>query len=157
MLSSYGIEGLSYEFVNGVPMWTEIVTNNPDGAPYAGTSTYYLNPGFPALQIAIISQNNYVNDYQIEAAEIWASGYAGNAKQSLNVSLTADESDIVNNSLSDMNTYLTETVYAWIFGGQVLDDAAWDTYLETMDSMNVQDILKAYQAAYDRYNERSLG
>lgn len=156
MLASYGVEGISYEYVDGEPYWTELVTNNPDGAPYAGTSTYYLNPGFPALQIANISQKNFTNDYQIEASEIWASGYAGNAKQALSVSLTTDEADIVNNSLSDMNTYLTETVYSWIFGGAAFDDAAWNSYLDTMNTLHIDDILDAYQSAYDRYMERSL-
>lgn len=156
MLASYGIEDISYEYVDGDPRWTEIVTNNPDGAPFAGTSTYYLNPGFPALQIANISAKNYTTDYQKEAAEIWASGFSGNSKQELNVSLDTEEATAINNSLSDMNTYLTQTVYEWIFGGFALDDAAWEKYLDTMDSMNIQEILDTYQAAYDRYLERAL-
>jgi putative aldouronate transport system substrate-binding protein len=157
MLASYGIEGLSYEYVGDQPMWTDIVTNNPDGAPFAGTSTYYLNPGLPALQIANINQSNYTNDYQKEAAEIWASGFSGNAKQSLDVALTSDESDIINNHLSDMNTYLTETVYSWVFGGVTLDDAAWESYLNTMTgSFGVDEMIETYQGAYDRYLSREL-
>ena len=30
MLTNYGIEGVSYELVNGEPVYTELLTNNPE-------------------------------------------------------------------------------------------------------------------------------
>ena len=29
--SNYGVEGISYEMVDGKPEWTELITNDPEG------------------------------------------------------------------------------------------------------------------------------
>ena len=41
LLMYYGIEGISYEMVDGYPYFTDFVKNNPDGIPFAQILSQY--------------------------------------------------------------------------------------------------------------------
>lgn len=65
---------------------------------------------------------------------------------------TEDEQYVLDNKLTDIQTYYKEMEGKFITG--VVDiDSGWDTYCQTLDQMGVQDVLNAYQAAYDRWNQ----
>lgn len=65
---------------------------------------------------------------------------------------TEDEQYVLDNKLTDIQTYYKEMEGKFITG--VVDiDSGWDTYCQTLDQMGVQDVLDVYQAAYDRWNQ----
>ena len=49
------------------------------------------------------------------------------------------------------NTYTEEKTAHWLTDGGIEDE--WDDYVSAMDSMGLQDVVAAWQAAYDRYVE----
>ena len=157
MLATYGIEGLTYEMVDGVPTYTELITDNPDGIPLRATLGYYCNPGLCGLTVS--GRTDYTfEDYQLEAADIWASAYTGSSgtlpTSSLN--FTDDENDAMSVYKSDMYTYITEFVYDVVFNGTELTDEVKEDYLDTLEnSMHLSEILEIYNDAYQRYLNRA--
>ncbi len=158
LLASYGIEGLSYEIVDGEPQFTDLIANNPDGLPVRAALGYYTNPGLCGLIAAHRTEYLY-EDWQREATEIWASAYTGNSGtlpiEALSFTVTEQES--ISTYLSDMMTYINEFVYSVVFGDTALTETTVSAYLDTlMNTMHLPEILEVYTAAYQRYLNRSL-
>lgn len=64
---------------------------------------------------------------------------------------TEEEIDIINDKLSDIKSMTEERMANWLKNGGIEEE--WDSYLADLDSMGLQDVLGAWQAAYDRYAE----
>ena len=63
--------------------------------------------------------------------------------------LTEDESDTYNDAWTDINAYIVETTAKFITGEADIA-AEWDSYVEALEQMGLQDVIDVYQAAYDR-------
>ncbi|MEA4890649.1 MAG: extracellular solute-binding protein [Clostridiaceae bacterium] len=64
---------------------------------------------------------------------------------------TEDEQYVLDNKLTDIQTYYKEMEGKFITG--VTDiKTGWDEYCQTLDQLGVQDIIDVYQSAYDRWN-----
>ena len=158
VLSSYGIEGLSFEYEDGKPVLTDLVLKNEGGMPARAAMGYYCNPGLPGIIDPTRSQK-YWNDTQKSGYGIWESAYTGSSmtlpKDSL--SLTEDEQDAIAVYQADMVTYATEWANSVVFGDVELTDAEIESYRSTMtDTMHIEDLIQVYQDAYDRFEERSV-
>ena len=68
-----------------------------------------------------------------------------------NVRFTKAESDRSSFLLNDVTTYVDSMMIKFIMGEESLDK--WDTYLSTLKKMNIDELIKIYQDAYDRYNK----
>ena len=73
MLNNFGIEGESYEMVNGEPKYTELITNNPDKLPMAQILTMYVRATgeAPFIQDPRYIEQYYQLDSQQKALGIW--------------------------------------------------------------------------------------
>lgn len=60
-----------------------------------------------------------------------------------------EEIDIINDKLPDIKSMTEERVSHWLRDGGIENE--WDQYLADLDSMGLQDVIGAWQAAYDRY------
>lgn len=159
VFSSYGIEGLSYEVnAEGKPEFTDIVSANPDGIPVRAAMGYFCNPGLPGYIDYARNQSSW-DDVQKSAFDVWNDAYTGSSKTvDVNaLTLTQEELDAVAVYKSDMITYVTEWVNGVVFGETPLDDASIAEFQETMKTtMHIDDILATYNAAYERFQDRSL-
>ena len=156
ILSSYGIEGLTFEYVDGKPELTDLILKDPDGMPAKAAMGYYTNPGLPGM-IDPDRSHKYWNDTQKSGYGIWASAYTGSSmtlpKDSL--SLTAEEQDAIAVYQADMVTYATEWANGVVFGDTELTDAEIESYRNTMtDTMHIDEITDVYQDAYERFQAR---
>jgi len=65
---------------------------------------------------------------------------------------TDDEQRVIDQKWTEIETYIYEMEAKFISG--VVDiETGWDTYVKTLDQMGLQDVMKVYQAAYDRWCE----
>ncbi len=69
-----------------------------------------------------------------------------------NLTLTDEESAVASAIINDLNTYADEMTVKFITGVESLDK--YDDFIKTMETMNIEKALEAYQAAYDRYLAR---
>ena len=69
------------------------------------------------------------------------------------LALKTEEADTINRVSGDIVTYLEESNVKFITGA--LNTASdFDAFIETLKDMGIQDMIDAYQAAYDRYLAR---
>ena len=53
---------------------------------------------------------------------------------------------------ADLITNANRMTAEWVVNGKI--DEEWDSYIETLNGIGLQDMLKAMQAAYDRFLEQ---
>lgn len=68
------------------------------------------------------------------------------------MAFTADEQTVYDRSWPSIRDYMLERQQGWILGnGDVNED--WDSYMETLNEMGLQEVLEVMNSAYDRqYN-----
>lgn len=77
--------------------------------------------------------------------------YVDSTESYPNVVYTEEEIDVINDRLSDLKSFTEERASHWLWDGGI--EAEWDQYLKDLDSMGLQDVVGAWQSAYDRYAE----
>ena len=151
ILCQYGIEGegLVYD-EDGNPQYSELITNNPDGLSMSNAMIQYT-----------VNTNIYCKDfqpvYEAYTEEQQACIDAWNATKEVSdssytsyFSLSTEEQDAVSGPFTDISTYVAETVGKFLTG-QMDVESEWDSYVATVESMGLQDVLDAYTAAGERY------
>ena len=116
--------GSAVMFYTGYLAWTSVTD------PYLGMYYSQTTKGIEANEIYATDNDS---DYYLNSALL---------------SLTTEESDAVNSKLADMSTYIAENLVKFLIGDKPMTE--WDGFIETLDQMGLEDILEAYQAAYDR-------
>ncbi|MBO4367225.1 MAG: ABC transporter substrate-binding protein, partial [Clostridia bacterium] len=54
--------------------------------------------------------------------------------------------------VTNVQTYIWEKIYNIVFGEDSIDN--WDSYVDQLYTLGIEDAIKVVQAAYDRYLER---
>lgn len=137
----WGIEGESY-VVNedGSKAYTEKASDS------MWLQSLGINPGCLPSQQSVEATDVLLPQWHVEIdkeleqymKEPWPFIYA-----------TEEEASIVSQYLVDITTYVEEMHVAFVTGTTSLD--TYDSYLESLKSMNLEEILKVRQAQYDRY------
>lgn len=153
LLFNFGIEGESYEMVDGYPTYTEKVTKDQDGRSMGDMISYYARPnGIGASR----RDKRYMEQFaarpqQKESIELWKQT---EAKQHLmpTVLLTEEENSELAVIQSDIDSFVESEELKFITGVKSMDE--FDSYVDSLKKMNVERYIEIYQAAYDRYMQR---
>lgn len=153
MLYNFGIEGQSYEMVEGKPVYTDLVLNNPDGlSRQQALSEYQLAYGNgPFVQDKDYLLQYYAEDAQKVALERWTDN---NAKQYKlpRITINGDDAGEFASLTSEVETYRDEMIIKFIRGEESLDN--FDQYLSTLESMGISRMKEIVQNAVNEYNAR---
>lgn len=148
-LTHFGIEGKSFEYdENGVPKFTEWVTNNPDGLDIH--SALRSLGAFPSLfdnQTGEFMSQSMTEQALVEVEELIPL-YEEPFPSMLP---TAEEADRLLFLEADMKTYISEMVQKFIMGTESLED--YDAFLEQLEAMGLAELVEIRQAQYDRYQQ----
>lgn len=149
LLANYGVEGVSFDYVDGKPVLNETVTNAPEGMRdalliYASNDTIccVIDPD------AVTSGYSEVDK---AAPEIWNTGMDDSMVIPSTVTLSADENTRAANIYSDIETICLEAIAKFITGEKPLDE--FDSFVESIRSAGIDDYLAIQQGAYDRAME----
>ena len=157
MLTNYGIEGESYDLVDGEPVWTAYISNNPDGYTKAQMQGLYQVHSYIVQHYDFTRAGSGLSDAAMEYQNIWASDFDYDNFYTLPgqnaLSLTAEESEDIGSRESDIRTYVEEYT-ALVVAGQKDLESTWDAYVANVEAMGVQECIDIYQAAYDRFLAR---
>jgi putative aldouronate transport system substrate-binding protein len=150
ILFNYGVEGTSFEYVDGQPTLSDVVVANAD-FPMSYAIGYYAqsNGAF------IIDSQRLSVGYQgaaQEAMSTWASSTDGANSYPYYATMTADEGTDFNLKYSDIDTYVSTSILQFIIGERSMDE--FDDFVAQVESMGIDDCIAIKQAAYDRYNAR---
>ena len=147
IVTNYGTEGYSFEMVDGVPTFTDVVLKAETGS----SDGWRLNA---ALNLKIIGQEKYTN-LQFKDPEIqeWDRVWTESVDTYSTVyDLTADEELEIAAIMNDISTYAQEQTIKAIIDADAL--ANWDNTVQQIWNMRLQDALDIYQTGYNRYNNR---
>ncbi|MCL2478712.1 MAG: extracellular solute-binding protein [Treponema sp.] len=155
MLYNFGILGQSYNMINGKAIFSPNIMNNPNGWPLAQSMAAY---GRSTGAGPFVQDEGYIEQYYALPEQLAAlSNYnvAGADKYVLPaVTPTQAESSEMASIMNDVNTAADEYMTRVILGTEVLTDASWNNYINTLQKMNVQRAVDIQNAALDRYMKR---
>lgn len=151
MLFNFGIEGVSYEMIDGYPTYTDEVMNHPELPVTQAMSRYNL----ASYSGPFVQDRRYMEQYaalpqQKQAIETWMN--AENDRLMPIVTPTAEESARYASIMNDVNTYISEMIDKFVMGVEPLDN--FDQFVETLKAMGIEEAIAIQQAALDRYNAR---
>lgn len=151
-LFTYGIEGISFEYDdNGDPQYTDLIVNNPDGLSATWLAAVYMDEyGYVEKYTKFDYQ---MTEEQLAAREIWSQNVESLYDLPSALSLNADESELFAKNMADIASYTSESILKMLTGEMDIE-ADFDTFVETIESMGLQDCLDCYAAALERYNNR---
>ncbi len=154
MLMTFGIEGVSYNMVDGEPVLSDEILNNPDGLTYdIALAKYSLKPNTVEAMddtYAIYSQYNLQTEIQTEANALWAAGDTSILLPP--ISLTVEESAEYSRIMNEVSTYVSESIVKFIMSQKPIDE--FDQFVQDLENMNIGRAIEIEQAAYDRYMAR---
>ena len=153
-LISWGIEGESYTVENGKKTFTDKIMNSPDGRSATEAILDYALPvyGFVnAMDNDAYIQMNITLPEQGEARTLWQSLDSGaNLPKLVVAQEDADEYRMI---LNEVKTYVQE-MYIKFITGQANLDSDWDTYMNTLNGMDLPYATECMQKAYNAYQNR---
>lgn len=152
MFWNFGIEGVSYDMVDGYPKYTDVVINNPAGLDMSTAMVHYMASSYGS---AFVQDKRYYEQYlqseeQREAVSMW-SQYQYSNKPPI-ITLTEEERKNTQDKETSINTYIDEMIIKFIVGEESLDN--YDAFTGKLKEMGINDILEAKSNALDRYNSR---
>lgn len=151
LLYNFGVESDTYTMVDGEPVFTDKVLNNPD-VPGETALYLYKMQIFPQLRWGALANPSTVKNMKVlEEKTAWTE--QGTAELTMPpVSLTAEEGNSLAKILNTTDVYQNEMVTKFIMGVESLDK--FDEYVEQMKKMGIDDAIAIYQDALDRYLAR---
>lgn len=150
MLFNYGIEGKSYTMVDGKPKFTELLTKNPDGLDFwTVCNKHKLDVGPYLRDYKAIPEFTQID---LDCMDKWTRAKTDYVIPPVN--LTPEESETYSNVMDDIDTYRDEMVLKFITGKEPL--SKYDTYVEQLKKMGIEEVVKIYQDALERYNNRKI-
>lgn len=152
LLFNFGVEGESYEMIDGYPTYTDNMYNHPDGLPLGQALSQYVRSthGGPFVQDLRYFEQYMELPEQLAAVEEWSKP-TNEMKMPL-VTPTAEESRKYSSIMSDLNVYREEMTIKFIMGSESLDK--FDEYVDTLKAMGIEEAITIQKSALDRYNSR---
>lgn len=157
LLKNFGVAGLTYNMVDGKPVYTDEILNNPSGLSIAEAMAKHFraNAPYPGFN----QDENYLMQYyqlpqQQDALRIWTE-YSDNAKDAVvprSVTPSVEEAEELSKIQSTLTTYIEEMTLKFIKGTE--DLSGYDAFVEKLNELGAQRYVELRQAALDRYNQR---
>lgn len=149
-LQTYGVEGVTYTMVDGEPVYTDAVLN-------ASTSIndYMRRIGGQVESMASLHDASYerfmMDDIGFETTQMYAnSGLINSLYPKVGaLAFSEEELETITNKFPTCETYMNEMLQKWTFDGSTIE-AEFDTYMHNLAAMGMDEVVAAYQSAYDR-------
>lgn len=152
MLFNFGVEGLTYNMVDGYPTYTDLIMKNPNGLPVsqAMASHFRASWGGPFVQDVRYYEQYASSEEQQAAIANWSK--AKNDIAMPMITQNADESQRLASIMNEVNTYADEIAIKMIMGAEPTEN--FDKFTETLKKLKLEEAIAIKQAALDRFNSR---
>ena len=148
-LMNYGVEGTDYTLdSSGKPKFTDAILKDPKGAdPATVRITKGMQVGLPFIATYDCESQTATKDI----SSAWEMYIKGKVLYPNFPTLPLDETQIgdISGKLTDINTYVQEHSNKFIMGTESFDN--YPKFVSTIKSMGIEDILKTYNDAYEKY------
>lgn len=144
LFGNFGVEGVTYNMVNGYPKLSDMVLNSKDINQkideYAISEFTVVDPRY--------YEQRMVFDEQKEALKVWAQTDAKNYLLPILLPTEAEANELAKYT-TEINTYAHEMYIKYMIGAESLD--TFDTYVTHLNELGLQKVLDSYQQIYNRY------
>lgn len=155
MLANFGIDGISYKMENDYPVYTSLITKNPEGKAMSQIMPVYFRSSTsgPFIQDERYIEQYYAKPQQKHALEVW-----GLRNEKANVSAlppltpSSEEADELSTLMASIDKYNNEMTIKFITGVESLDN--YDAYIKRLKDLKIDRVIEIMQNAYDRYTNR---
>lgn len=151
---NYGVEGLTYNMVDGKPEFTDIMLNNPEGLTTSNVNYIYKIHFGPKLGLPdTICNPELVKDPEGIAWRLkWIDDpNMDDAFSMLTDAMLPDEMTEYNRIMVDLVPYAEEMMLKFIVGTESLFN--FDAYIQKLYSLGFKRVNEIEQARYDRLNK----
>ena len=151
ILSNFGVEGYTFDYnEDGEPRFSDIIMES-DYSNKVQVRNMYGAMIFPYLKDTDAFYYTYA-DVEQEAIQIWNN--ISDAGRVPSFDLDGDASTEFATLASDIVAYAATVCLKWMTGEVALTDEAWNEYVETCNSMGLEDAVAIYQDGYDAFMAR---
>lgn len=151
---NYGIEGDSWNMgEDGLPHYTDIILNNPNYATSGEARYVYTDGNMGGSYYMWCFQFDQYPPETFDGYAVWSESADCDWMMPAGVTLTTAEGEAYSATYGDIQTTMQEYILKFIVGEKDID-TEWDSYVETLYGMGLQDCIDIKQAALDRYNAR---
>ena len=145
-LRSFGIEGVHYNVIDGKKVFIDEVLNAEGGVPS------YLKKQGAGLELSTIGNIEAelagMNEISRKGFEMYNDGgYV--IQQYVKPQFTEEEQKVINKYWTSIDTYINEMEQKWILGISKVEND-WDTYVDTLKKMHVDEVIEVYDKAHKR-------
>ncbi|CAG7614521.1 extracellular solute-binding protein [Paenibacillus allorhizosphaerae] len=154
MLYNYGIEGKTYNMVNGVPKYTDYILNHPKYG--TDNANYILRVHFaPKLMYTDVEANPNLakSPASAEVRQKWSDDKdVDSALRLPPIRMTSEETDRRAKIMNEVNTYSDEMVLKFILGAEPI--SKFDEYVNQLKKLGIEEAITITQTAYTRYTSK---
>lgn len=154
MSFGYGIEGVHWYINEDGKSYEQVVPSDYEGnwGTFKGDKLIFYGMGRSTeLGMMVTSTPGNAQARQTAFVEhVWPYVSENEAFPKDLLRFTEDEQYVIQQKWSEIETYVYE-MQAKFISGIVDIETGWDDYVKTLDKMGLQDVLKVFQAAYDRW------
>lgn len=153
MIFNYGVEGESYEMVDGKPVFTDKILKPEEGKTTGQVLSYYAKPynSYNSIQIMDAYTQTLTTPEMVNALTVWAD--CNQDKHSLpKLFATAEEQAELATLENSVSTYAQEMLFKFVMGAESLDN--YDKYIKNLEDMGIKRLIELKQAAYERAQNR---
>lgn len=156
LLLNMGIEGETYEMVDGKPVYTDYVLKNPEGlSPKQAIGTFSFMGSTGPSVLKSVSTSQIDDEAVLYAKENCIIPFIEESNKYIlpaALSLTNEDTKMINAKMTEIKTYVDESILKFVVGQEPLSN--WDAYVEQVNKMGVQEVIGVYQKALDAWNEK---
>ena len=152
---NFGTEGVSYTMIDGMPTYTDLILNNPDGMPISNAMSAYIRGNYngPFVQDVRYLVQYYTLQEQRDTLDAWGASSSNAAAHVMPpITPTSDESKEFATIMNQVNTRRDEMTLKFIFGDESLEK--FDDYVSELKMMGLDRAIEIENAALARYNAR---
>lgn len=151
-LGNSGIEGIGWKWLDGAKSaWDRNTVEGKNVEEFRGLNTPDSGGVIPAFKERAFHYkiNNKVTQWLHKVSD---EGFLDHAKMAFPlVYFTDEEQQRINVLMTDIQTYVDQMEARFIIGQEPI--ANWDSYIQTLEKMNIKELVAIHQAAYDRWNQ----
>ncbi|MEK8132218.1 extracellular solute-binding protein [Paenibacillus filicis] len=153
MLFNFGVEGTSYQMVDGYPKYTDLILKNPDKLAPAQAIAMYSRASYfgPFVQDIRYMEQFYTLPQQKKAIKTWGET---DADQNMmpQVPRTELENAELSSIMNDVTTLVDEMSLKLILG--VEPESAFDTYVSQLKALRIDRAIEIQQQSLERDRRR---
>ncbi|MDD6144447.1 MAG: hypothetical protein PUD16_13275 [bacterium] len=150
ILSNYGVEGETFDIVDGKYVLNDFMVNNPDALPLDGLLRTYALMNWPMYYDDEMLAQRYGLPEQAAAFKNWAAN-EGDKYQIQNTSILPKYADEYAKLWTDIKTYMAEYRSQFIIGAKA-PETFESEYLPTLEKMGMPRVLEILQESFEAFN-----